>query len=152
MVLHLLQCFNPHLHILAADGGFGGSCTFYAAATNLDSSTFEPLFRNKILSMLKKDLISESIIELISSWRHSGFNVYCSERIYPRLAHSMENPTGYIIRASFSSERLNSTTSKSRVIYRSKDGNTTKEFNAVDFIARTLQAISPIKTNRWSGK
>ena len=46
--------YNPHLHILAADGGFGGSGIFYASTVNLDASTLEPLFRHKILSMLKK--------------------------------------------------------------------------------------------------
>jgi len=50
----------------------------------------------------KKRLITDRTIELISSWRHSGFNVYCGDRIYPRRADSMENLARYIIRASFS--------------------------------------------------
>ena len=29
-------------------------------------------------------LITDRAIELISSWHHSGFNVYCTDRIYPR--------------------------------------------------------------------
>ena len=134
--------FNPHLHILAADGGFGGSGTFYAAAADLDASILEPLFRHKILAMLKKKgLIGERVIELISSWRHSGFNVYCTDRIYPRDTTSMENLARYIIRASFSSERLNYTASKYRVIYKSKDGKGTKEFDALDFIASICSHI-----------
>jgi len=134
--------YNPHLHILAADGGFGGSGIFYASTVNLDASTLEPLFRHKILSMLKKKgLIGDRVIELIHSWRHSGFNVYCSERIYPRLAQSMENLARYIIRASFSSERLSYMESDSRVIYKSKDGNNTKEFDALDFIASICSHI-----------
>jgi len=53
--------------------------------------------------MLKKrGLIGDRLIELISSWHHSGFNVYCSDRIYPRRAQSIENLARYIIRASFS--------------------------------------------------
>jgi len=134
--------YNPHLHILAADGGFGGSGIFYASTVNLDASTLEPIFSHKILSMLKKKgLIGDRVIELISNWRHSGFNVYCSERIYPRFAQSMENLARYIIRASFSSERLNYTASKSRVIYKSKDGTNTREFDAVDFIASITSHI-----------
>ena len=80
--------YNPHLHILVADGGFNDNGTFYAAAADLDASMIEPLFRHKILAMLKKKgLIGERVIELISSWRHSGFNVYCTDRIYPKRHH-----------------------------------------------------------------
>ena len=94
--------YNPHLHILCADGVFNDNGTFYAAASDLDATSLEPLFRHKILSMLKKKgLIGERVIELISNWRHSGFNVYCSKRIYPRDGQSMENISRYIIRASF---------------------------------------------------
>ena len=46
--------FSPHLQILCADGWFGGNGTFYAAGIDLDAESLEPLFRHKILSMLKK--------------------------------------------------------------------------------------------------
>ena len=66
--------FNPHLHILCADGGFNDNGTFYAAAANLDATSLEPLFAHKILSMLKrKGLITSRVIELIFSWRHLRF-------------------------------------------------------------------------------
>jgi len=134
--------FNPHLHILAADGCFSGSGIFYTAAAELNGGTLEPLFRHKILSMLKKrGLITGRVIELISSWHHSGFNVYSSLRIYPRFAQSMENLSRYIIRASFSAERLSYTAGESRVAYKSKNGNDTKEFDATDFIASICSHI-----------
>ena len=84
---------SPHLHILAADGCFEGSGIFYASPAHISADDLEPLFRYKVLPMLKKrGLIREAAtIELISSWRHSGFNVYCGERIYPRSTQSMEN-------------------------------------------------------------
>lgn len=76
---------------------------FYASNIDINAEELEPLFKHKVLSMLKKKgLITEATIELISSWRHSGFSVYCGERIYPRSTQSMENLAGYIIRASFS--------------------------------------------------
>jgi hypothetical protein len=128
--------FNPHLHILCADGCFKDNGIFYAAGTNINTGSLEPLFRHKILSMLKKRaLITESIIKLILSWHHSGFNVYCTERIYPCYTQSMENIARYIIRASFSVDRLSYVSEASKVIYNSKSGNDTKEFDAVDFIA-----------------
>ena len=128
--------FNPHLHILCADGGFKDNGTFYAAGKDLNAESLEPLFRHKLLSMLvKRGIITERVIELISSWHHSGFNVYCSDRIYPRSAQSMENLARYIIRASFSQERLSYLSESSRVIYKSKDGSDTEEFDSLDFIA-----------------
>ncbi len=74
----------------------------------------------------KKGLITARTIELISSWYHSGFNVYCGERIYPRSVQSMENLARYIIRASFSQERMNYIVEESKIIYKSKDGKNTK--------------------------
>jgi len=66
--------FNPHLHILCADGCFGKNGMFYAANIDLDAGCLEPLFRHKILSMLKKrGLITNRTIELICSWRHLRF-------------------------------------------------------------------------------
>jgi len=92
--------------------------------------------------MLKRrGLIGERVIELIAGWRHSGFNVYCTDRIYPRDTTSMENLSRYIIRASFSTERLNYISESSRVIYKSKTGNNSKEFDALDFIASICSHI-----------
>ncbi|MBM3700901.1 MAG: hypothetical protein FJW68_08355 [Actinobacteria bacterium] len=66
--------FNPHLHILCADGGFGDDGIFYAAAADLEGPALEPLFRHKILSMLKRrGLITDRVIELICSWSHLRF-------------------------------------------------------------------------------
>ncbi|MHB8279820.1 MAG: transposase [Candidatus Humimicrobiaceae bacterium] len=63
--------FNPHLHILCADGCFGASGIFYAAGIDLNAESLEPLFRHKILFMLKKrGLITDRTIELILSWRY----------------------------------------------------------------------------------
>src|SRR5665647_3876185 len=90
--------FNPHLHILAADGCFKDTGMFYASPADINADSLEPLFRHKVLLMLKKKgLVTETTVKLISSWHHSGFNVYCTDRIYPRNIQSMENIARYII-------------------------------------------------------
>jgi hypothetical protein len=128
--------FNPHLHILCADGCFKDNGIFYAAGTDIKAESLEPLFRHKILSMLKKrGLIGQTTIKLISNWHHSGFNVYCTGRIYPGSTQPMENIARYIIRASFSVERLSYIRDDPKVIYKSKDGKGTKDFAVLDFIA-----------------
>ena len=111
--------FNHHLHILTSDGCFGESGMFYTSHTDINADKLEPLFRHKVLSMLKKKgLTRDRTIELISSWRHSGFNVYCGDRIYPGRIRSMENLARYFIRASFSQEIMNYVREESRVIYK----------------------------------
>ncbi len=61
---------------------------------------------HKILKvLLRKGLIKERVIELISSWRHTGFSVYSGKRINPKEVRSTENLARYIIRTSFSQDR-----------------------------------------------
>jgi len=80
------------MHILAADGCFSSDGFFYAPSTSIDTTSLEKLFAHKIFKMLlKKGLITERIIELISSWRHTGFSVYSGKRIYPKDKKFTEN-------------------------------------------------------------
>jgi len=88
------------MHILTADGCFGSDGFFYAPSINIDTASLEKLFVHKIFKMLlKKSLITERVIELISTWKHTGFGVYCGKRINPIDARSTENLARYIIRA-----------------------------------------------------
>lgn len=43
---------------------------------------------------------------MLMNWRHSGFNVFCGPRLQPGDEKAMENLARYIIRASFSQERM----------------------------------------------
>jgi hypothetical protein len=72
--------------------------------------------------LLSKGKITEELVAMLISWRHSGFNVFCGPRIYPRDEKAMENLACYIIRASFSQERMTYIAEESKVIYQSKDG------------------------------
>lgn len=47
-----------------------------------------------------------------------GFNVHCGPRIRPGNEEAMENLTRYIIRASFSKERMTYLPDRSKVVYR----------------------------------
>ena len=53
----------------------------------------------------------------------------------------MENLARYIIRASFSQERMNYIREDLKVIHKSKDGTNTRQFDAVDFIASLASHI-----------
>jgi hypothetical protein len=67
--------------------------------------------------------------------------VYCGPTIRPNNDQGLEELARYIIGASFSQERMTYVPSKdtldslTKVIYRSKDGRTSKTFDALDWPA-----------------
>jgi hypothetical protein len=72
---------------------------------------------------------------MLSSWRHSGFHVFCGNRIWPKDEMAMENLTRYIIRASFSQERMHYLEEQSVVVYQAKNGAKEKVFDALEWLA-----------------
>jgi hypothetical protein len=75
------------------------------------------------------------MIMLLDKWRHTGFNVFFGPRILPRQEKSMETLARYIIRASFSQQRMNYHRETGQVEYRSKDGKETKVLDALEWLA-----------------
>jgi Putative transposase len=127
--------FNPHCHVLCTDGSFFESRAFKVAHA-WDSEGLEKLFQHKVLAMLRrKDKITEEMVELILSRGHSGFNVHCGVRIQPGAQEAMENIARYVLRASFSQERMTYVPGGAKVIYRSKDGKSENIFDAIERLA-----------------
>jgi len=127
--------FNPHCHVLCSDGSFFESGAFKVAPT-VDTQALEKVFQHKVLSMLlRKGKITEEVAKLILSWRHSGFNVHCGPGIRPGDEEAMENIARYIVRASFSQERMTYIPDEAKVVYRSKDGKNEKTFDAIEWLA-----------------
>jgi hypothetical protein len=121
--------------VLCTDGGFYGSGSFRVAQA-LETEPLEKIFQHKVLGMLlRNEKISEEVAKLIMSWRHSGFNVYCGPRIQPGDEEAMENLARYVVRASFSQERMTYLPDESQVLYRSKDGKNEKTFDALEWLA-----------------
>ena len=94
--------------------------------------------------LLSKGKITEELIDMLMTWRHSGFNVFCGPRIQPGELQSMENLARYFIRAflsrlcpidrrGFSQERMTYIPEESKVIYQSKDGKEEKVFEALEW-------------------
>jgi hypothetical protein len=96
----------------------------------------EEIFRHKVFRMLlSKGKITEELVSMLMSWRHSGFNVFCGPCIYPLDETAMENLARYIIRASFSQERMSYAEEERIVVYRSKDGKEEKIFDGLEWLA-----------------
>lgn len=92
-------------------------------------------------------MINGFIIDNMMGWHHSGFNVYCGKTFWPGNEEGIENLARYIIRASFSSERMTyipaaeTQIGTAKVIYESKDGWTSKTFDALDWLAKITTHI-----------
>ena len=134
--------FNPHLHILVTDGCFYGDDGMFRVSPPFELKKLEALFRHKVLRMLlNKGKITQEMIAMLATWRHSGFNVFCGNRISPDDDTAMENLARYIIRASFSQERMQYLDQEGTVVYTSKDGTTTRNFPALEWLAAMCSHI-----------
>lgn len=100
------QEFHPHIHILSSDGCFYGNGAFMKSPSP-SPKDLEDAFRSEIFKMLKAEgKINDMVIKNMLTWRHSGFNVYCGNPIFPNDKKGIEDLAGYIVRASFSQERM----------------------------------------------
>jgi len=126
----------PHFcHILCTDHCFIGTGSFRVAPVVVRKD-LEEIFRHKVFRMLlSKGKITEELVSMLMSWRHSGFNVFCGPCIYPLDETAMENLARYIIRASFSQERMSYAEEERIVVYRSKDGKEEKIFDGLEWLA-----------------
>jgi len=133
--------FNPHCHVLVSDGCFYETGSFKVAPPP-DRKGLEKLFRSKVLNLLlAKGKITPGTITLLDSWKHTGFTVFCGERIYPNDDTAMENLARYIIRASFSQERMTYLRNEATVVYKAKKGRETKTFDACEWLAAMCSHI-----------
>ena len=85
--------------------------------------------------LIARGKISREMISLLSTWRHSGFHVFCGNRIQPKEEKAMECLARSIIRASFSQERMQYLADEGTVIYAAKDGKDRKVFDAPEWLA-----------------
>jgi Putative transposase. len=114
----------------------------FRVAPPLELKKLEALFRHNVFKMLlAKGKITRELIAMHSSWKHSGFHVFCGNRISPSDDTAMENLARYIIRASFSQERMEYLDQEGEVIYSAKDSKTNKVFPAMEWLAAMCSHI-----------
>jgi len=78
--------FHPHVHALASRGGWTISGE-WIPVPYVDEGAAERLFRHKVLALLRRrGLVSQELIELLLSWRRSGFSIH--NRVYVRTGDS----------------------------------------------------------------
>ena len=75
--------WNPHIHAIVTRGVFLANGQWHPIPY-VDTHKAELAFRHKLLRLLRdRDLISEERIDLLLSWRHSGFNIHNHTTVYP---------------------------------------------------------------------
>ena len=112
--------FHPHIHAIVSDGFFLKTGAFYVMP-DVDLKPLEEIFRAKVFNMLKEEgKIDDDIIKKLMDWRHSGFSVHNKARIARDDEKGRVALAQYIIRNSFSLEKLTYNQEAGTVIYRSK--------------------------------
>jgi hypothetical protein len=99
--------------------------------------------------LLSEAKITEGLVRMLMSWRHSGFNFFSGPRIYPREETAMENLARYIIRASFSQERISYVEEDGKL---STDQRTARRRRSLTPWNGWQPCVltSPIRESRWS--
>jgi hypothetical protein len=155
--------FHPHIHALVAEGLFVRSSedsgSAQAQTLNSQPSTLnflplpeapikplEELFRAKVVHLLVgQKLLPPERVQVLYSWKHSGFNVHAGEQVPPEAKADLEDLAQYILRSPFSVEKMTLESPTDMVIYRSrlnaKINRNFEVFTATDFLAAITQHI-----------
>jgi hypothetical protein len=139
--------FHPHVHALVTRGGWTGSGE-WVPVPYVDERAAEKLFRHKVLGMLRRrGLLSPERIELLLSWRRSGFSVHNRVFAHPGDGRDFEALVRYMMRSPVSLSRLRFSPGAREVVYVRKGGHDAAEpgegerIDAEEFIARVLVQI-----------
>lgn len=133
--------FNPHLHGIVTDGACDESGIFHQLAS-FPAERATELFTHKLLkAMRRENLIDDSVIESILSWRHSGFSVWAGLPFQPGDTDSQLFVARYIDRAPVANSHIEIV--DDIVSYVTEDK--TYDFDALSFLAR----ITPHIPDKW---
>ena len=106
----------------------------------------EELFRAKVIHLLVAEkLLPPERVQVLYSWKHSGFNLHAGELVPPEAKADLEDLAQYILRNPFSVEKMTLESPGDIVIYRSrlnaKINRNFEVFSATDFLAAITQHI-----------
>ena len=115
-----LANFNPHVHVLAADGAFFPNGAFVRLPAVPEGLLAEG-FRRAVLELLaENEAISEELRSKLLGWRYSGFSAHNQVRVGAEDAEGRKKLAGYMLRAPISLEKMRYDAATGTVIYRSK--------------------------------
>ena len=139
--------FHAHVHALVSRGGWTASGE-WILVPYVDEAAAQELFRHKVPALLRRrGLLSQERIELLLSWRRSGFSVH--NRVYVPAGDSqgLEALVRYMMRSPVSLSRLRLTPGSHEVLYARKrrhdqlEPTESERIDAMEFVARVLVQI-----------
>ncbi len=96
---------HPHAHCLASRGVWDEKGK-WLPVPYVDTNAAEKLFAHKIFRLLKsKDLLSDERMQLLLSFRNSGFSVDTSPTVWPQDTQGLERLCRYLLRCPVSISR-----------------------------------------------
>ncbi len=108
----------------------------------VDSHKAELVFRHKVLELLRdRDLITQERIDLLLSWRNSGFGVHNRTTVYPSDSEGLHKLACYLMRPPVNLSRLRYHRDSQLFLYEPKAGQEVDDEALVDpleFLARVL--------------
>ncbi len=134
--------WNPHIHTIVTRGVFLGDGS-WQPIPYLDTHKAELLFRHKLLRLLRdRELISQQRIDLLLSWRHSGFQIHNHTTVYPHDTEGLHRLACYLQRPPVNLTRLHHHPESWLIVYEPKhgdDADTEVELmEPLEFLARVL--------------
>jgi hypothetical protein len=115
--------WNPHIHAIVTRGVFLDDASWHPIPY-VDTHKTELVFRHKVLRLLRdKDLITEERIELLLSWRNSGFSVHNHTTVYPNDTEGLHRLACYLMRAPVNLSRLRFHPESKLLLYEPKAGH-----------------------------
>jgi len=133
--------WNPHIHSIVSRGVFKPDGT-WIPVPYVDAHQAELLFRHKLFALLRnRGLISQDRIDLLLSWRHSGFSVHNHTTVYPSDTEGMHKLACYLMRAPVNLSRLRFDKASGLLVYEHRAGHDIDDDALVDpleFLARVL--------------
>ena len=140
---------HPHAHCLASRGVWDEKGQ-WLPVPYVDTNAAEKLFAHKIFHLLKsKDLLSDERLELLLSFRNSGFSVDTSPTVWPQDTQGLERLCRYLLRCPVSLSRIHWTPGSKTLFYESKGSHDDpllshpkgESLDIFEFIARVLTQI-----------
>ena len=113
--------WNPHVHALITNTCWDREGNHYAMPKigTADFEVIEELFAASVFRMLLEEgMISEELVEKMSSWKHSCFSIHRGSAIKAEDEDSRKTLSDYISRAPFSMERMIFKENSDTVLYR----------------------------------
>jgi len=144
-----LAHFHPHVHTVVTDGVFTPDGTFIPFL-EMAVEPFLKLWENKVFALLlKKEKITQDVVDQMRRWRHSGFSVHKKVLITEDDPKGLENLIQYIARCPFSLSRMIKITDNGQVIYKTEHGGCHKfpdpaSDDLKGGVARNFQIFDPL--------